>query len=111
DLGRRQLRVLHPLSFVEDPTRILRGARLAGRLSFEFAADTAAKARAVVAEGLGAGVSRSRLRAELELTFAEQRVLPALEVMDRLGGLRPLFGLELGGARELVRAPDEARAK
>jgi len=111
DLARRQLRVLHPLSFVEDPTRILRGARLAGRLSFEFAGDTAAKARAVVEEGLGAGVSRSRLRAELELTFAEQRVLPALEVMERLGVLRPLFGLELGGARELVRALDEARAK
>ncbi len=111
DLGRRQLRVLHPLSFVEDPTRILRGARLAGRLSFEFAADTAAKARAVVAEGLGAGVSRSRLRAELELTFTEQRVLPALEVMDRLDVLRPLFGLDLAGARAAVAALDEARAQ
>ncbi len=111
DLARRQLRVLHPLSFVEDPTRILRGARLAGRLSFEFAGDTAAKARAVVEEGLSGGVSRSRLRAELELTFAEQRVLPSLEVMERLGVLRPLFGLELAGARELVAALDEARSK
>ncbi len=93
DLERRQLRVLHPLSFVEDPTRILRGARLAGRLAFGFAADTAAKAAAVVAEGLSEGVSRSRLRAELELTFAEQRVGPALAVMEDLGVLQPLFGL------------------
>lgn len=111
DLVRRQLRVLHPLSFVEDPTRILRGARLAGRLAFEFAGDTASKARAVVKEGLSAGVSRSRLRAELELTFDEQRVLPALEVMDRLGVFAPLFGLDLESAREAVSALDEARSK
>ena len=32
DLERRRLRILHPLSFVEDPTRILRGARYAARL-------------------------------------------------------------------------------
>ncbi len=111
DLERRQLRVLHPLSLVEDPTRILRGARLAGRLAFEFSGDTAAKARAVVAEGLGAGVSRSRLRAELELTFAEQRVTPPLEVMERLGVLEPFFGLELASAREALEALDDARAK
>jgi len=111
DLARRQLRVLHPLSFVEDPTRILRGARLAGRLAFEFAGDTAAKARAVVAEGLSAGVSRSRLRAELELTFAEQRVTPALRVMEQLGVLGPLFGLSLDGAEATLEALDDARAR
>ncbi len=32
DLQRRRLRVLHPLSFVEDPTRIFRAARYGARL-------------------------------------------------------------------------------
>ena len=108
DLQRRQLRLLHPLSFVEDATRILRGARLAGRLSFEFAADSAAKARAVVAEGLSEGVSRSRLRAELELIFAEQRVAPALSVLDDMGVLEPMFGLK--NDADGVRALDAERA-
>src|SRR5690606_24260867 len=107
DLARRQLRVLHPLSFVEDPTRILRGARLAGRLSFEFAGDTAAKARAVVEEGLGAGVSRSRLRAELELTFVGQGEEVAAAHVEAFNWPRRLLT-----ARERVRRvraePDEA---
>ena len=40
DLEARVLRALHPLSFVEDPTRILRGARLGGRLGFSFHTET-----------------------------------------------------------------------
>ncbi len=98
DLRLRRLRILHPLSFVEDPTRVLRGARLAGRLSFEFAVDTAAKAREVLASGAVDNVSRSRLRAELELTLAERRVAPALTQLEELGALRAMFGLTLAGA-------------
>ena len=36
DLGKRRLRPLHPLSFVEDPTRIFRAARYAARLGFRL---------------------------------------------------------------------------
>ena len=97
DLRLRRLRILHPLSYVEDPTRVLRGARLAGRLSFEFAIDTAAKARDVLASDAIANVSRSRLRAELELILAERRVAPALRHLEDLGALRGMFGLELTG--------------
>ena len=43
DLARRRLRVLHPLSFVEDPTRIFRAARYAARLG--FALDALERAR------------------------------------------------------------------
>jgi len=41
DLARRRLRVLHPLSFVEDPTRIFRAARYAARLGLSPDAATA----------------------------------------------------------------------
>lgn len=117
DLSARQLRILHPLSFVEDPTRVLRGARLAGRLGFSFEADTAERARAVLAhqrrisergqtpaaedaaDGLTVPVtvSHSRSRAELQLIFEEPRVAPALTVLADLGALDAIFGLQAQG--------------
>jgi tRNA nucleotidyltransferase (CCA-adding enzyme) len=105
--------VLHPLSFIEDPTRVIRGARLAGRLSFDFALDTAEKARAVLRSDAVANVSRARLRAELELTLSERRVSPALRRLDELGALAAMFGLSLSGephpAGELVEGLDTLR--
>ncbi|MFA7460829.1 MAG: CBS domain-containing protein, partial [Trueperaceae bacterium] len=118
DLNARQLRVLHPLSFVEDPTRVLRGARLAGRLGFGFETDTAERARAVLApERLGTArpvkVSHSRSRAELELIFDEPRVAPVLTVLTDLGALQAIFGLQASGgpleALPLTQALDALR--
>ena len=93
DLATRRLRILHPLSFVEDPTRILRGARLAARLGFHLERFTADQARSALAPELLVNISHSRLRAELELTFAEPRVAPALRILESLGALQALFGI------------------
>jgi len=95
DLEARRLRVLHPLSFVEDPTRLVRGARLAGRLGLRFDGDAVAKAQAALRPAVVANVSGQRLRAELELTLAEARVAPALRQLEALGALSGLYGLRL----------------
>jgi len=108
DLQARRLRVLHPLSFVENPTRLIRGARLAGRLGLRFDGDAVAKAQAALRPAVVGNVSGQRLRAELELTLAEARVTPALRQLDALGALRGLFGLRLDEAAA-VRL-DDARA-
>jgi tRNA nucleotidyltransferase (CCA-adding enzyme) len=94
DLEARRLRVLHPLSFVEDPTRLVRGARLAGRLGLRFDDDALAKARAALRREVLANVSGQRLRAELELTLAEPRVTPAVRQLVAIGAMAPLYGLE-----------------
>lgn len=94
DLARRLLRALHPLSFTEDPTRMLRGARLAARLKLSWEAATREQLAAALASG-GLQVSHSRLRAELELTLAERYVAPALAEMADLGILATLFGIEV----------------
>ncbi|HKI56575.1 MAG TPA: CBS domain-containing protein [Trueperaceae bacterium] len=107
DLRARQLRVLHPLSFVEDPTRVLRGARLAGRLGFHFEPTTAERAHDAMAPVIVGNVSGGRLRGELELTLAEPRVAPALARLDEVGGLKALFGLQADFA--LLEALDEQR--
>jgi tRNA nucleotidyltransferase (CCA-adding enzyme) len=98
DLEARRLRVLHPLSFVEDPTRLVRGARLAGRLGLRFDADTLAKVPAALARDVVRNVSGQRLRAELELTLAEARVAPALAQLVETGAMQALYGLTVDHA-------------
>jgi tRNA nucleotidyltransferase (CCA-adding enzyme) len=73
DLGRRRLRPLHPLSFVEDPTRIFRAARYAARLGFRL--DAAGRRAVTLALTVGRypALSGQRLRAELDLLAAEPR--------------------------------------
>src|SRR5919108_5668214 len=71
DIGRRTLRVLHPLSFVEDPTRIFRAARYAVRLGFTLDA-WSARCRALALELVPfAALSPARIVAELERILAE----------------------------------------
>lgn len=93
DLRKGTLRTLHPLSFTEDATRIVRGARLAARLGFAYEDDTAAQARRALEAGHGARVSAERLRGELELTLREPRPSRALAVLHELGALEGLYGL------------------
>ncbi|HEX7004143.1 MAG TPA: CBS domain-containing protein [Trueperaceae bacterium] len=109
DLERKTLRTLHPLSFDEDPTRILRGARLAGRLNFDLAASARNQATQALAGEALAKVSGSRLRAELELTLAEPRVTPALGILDSLGAMQKVYGLEFD--ESLTGRLDELRTK
>ena len=86
DLRTKTIRTLHGRSFVDDPTRIIRGARLAGRLGFSFDDETLAQVPAAVKPKVLKQISPSRLRAELELTLAEKRVAPALLYLETLGG-------------------------
>jgi tRNA nucleotidyltransferase (CCA-adding enzyme) len=51
DLEARQLRVLHPASFADDPTRLLRLVRYATRLAFAVEAETERVARTAIDAG------------------------------------------------------------
>lgn len=94
DLDRKQLRLLHPLSFMEDPTRVLRGARLAARLGFRFDRDTMEVARRTLRTDVLAQVAPARLRNELELALAEPRLEPVFAQLAEIGALERMFGLE-----------------
>ena len=72
DLEQRRIRVLHPLSFVEDPTRILRAVRYEQRYHFRMEPTTEALARRSVADGDLGRISPERLRAELGRVFRER---------------------------------------
>ena len=93
DLKHQQLRTLHRDSFTDDPTRILRGTRLAGRLGFTFHPDTHQELLAALSARAAQTVSAARLKNELLLTLAEPQVAPALALMERDGVLEAMFGL------------------
>jgi tRNA nucleotidyltransferase (CCA-adding enzyme) len=90
DIERRRLRILHPLSFVEDPTRIFRAARYAARLG--FALDTwSAGCRALALElAPYPALSPARIVAELEHILDDAAPGPALASLGRAGAFRLL---------------------
>jgi tRNA nucleotidyltransferase (CCA-adding enzyme) len=95
DLERGLLRVLHPSSFVDDPTRAIRAARYAARFGFEPDAETAALLRVT---DLGT-VSADRRRAELLRLAGEASAPLGLALLAEWGLIEPRQGgLELAGA-------------
>ncbi len=84
DLEQRRLRVLHDRSFIDDPTRLLRLARYAGRLGFELEPHTAELAAQAIAGDALATVSGPRIGAELRLLAREPRVLEGFHELRRL---------------------------
>lgn len=102
DLEARLLRPLHPLSFVEDPSRILRGVRLAARLGFRFSPEALAQIPAAVQPGVLEQTSKSRLRDELLLTLGEASATRALSLLADLGVAEPMFGM--GSSSEVRQA-------
>jgi tRNA nucleotidyltransferase (CCA-adding enzyme) len=71
DVEARVLRVLHDESFRDDPTRVFRVARYAGRLGFRVDEHTRELAIAAIDGGALATMSADRVRAELELVLQE----------------------------------------
>lgn len=75
DLERRRLRVLHPASFRDDPTRILRGLEFEARFDFELEAETRRQIERTIAEGTVALLSPARLREALSRALARGRTV------------------------------------
>jgi tRNA nucleotidyltransferase (CCA-adding enzyme) len=90
DLERRRLRILHPLSFVEDPTRMLRAARYAARLGLTADRWTMRCHALAVRLGPYPALSASRVGAELERLLAEPSAATALGLAVRAGVVRLL---------------------
>jgi tRNA nucleotidyltransferase (CCA-adding enzyme) len=72
DVEAGALRVLHDRSFLDDPTRVLRGVRFELRLGFRFTPETETLARRALAEGAFARLTGGRLRHEVQLLLAEE---------------------------------------
>jgi len=91
DLERGTVRVLHSLSFVEDPTRVLRAARFEKRYGFEMDGSTEQLARRAVEMQMLDEVSGARLREEMLDIIDEETPSVAFERLNDLGVLPVLL--------------------
>jgi tRNA nucleotidyltransferase (CCA-adding enzyme) len=88
DLEHRLIRILHPKSFIDDATRILRAIRYEQRLGFTLEAETEKLLRRDVT--MLNTISGDRTRHELELTLKEDKPERALRRAEGLHVLRQL---------------------
>jgi len=91
DLKAGVVRVMHALSFVDDPTRVLRAARFEQRYGFAMDGHSEQLARRAVAMGLVEEVSGARIREELYDILDETDPVAVLARLDELGALPALL--------------------
>lgn len=99
DLRSNLIRVLHPNSFIEDPTRIFRAVRFAVRLNFSIEAQTMEYINYAISCGVYEKVSlektsipalTTRLKAELNYILQAEYWKPALKLLAEIGALKCL---------------------
>ncbi|MEI6305996.1 MAG: polya polymerase, partial [Deltaproteobacteria bacterium] len=96
DIQDQFVRVLHNLSFVEDPTRVFRAIRFEQRLGFRLAPHTENLIRSAVRMNMPDLVGGKRLFNELVLIMKEKEPAGALDRMSAMGLLRFIHpGLKL----------------
>lgn len=85
DLKHKAIRVLHNLSFVEDPTRIFRAIRFEKRMNFTIVTHTKRLIRNAVNMKLFDKGDDPRFFTELTSIFSEENPLPAIYRLEELG--------------------------
>jgi len=92
DLREKTIRVLHDLSFVEDPTRAFRAIRFAERFGFKLSKNTENLIKTSLKMNLFEKLSGARLREEFFLIFEESdpvRIIKRLSEYDLLWVIHP----------------------
>ena len=84
DIKEKVIRVLHNLSFVEDPTRVLRAIRFEQRFGFRIGKLTLALMKNAVKINCFKELSGRRLFLELKLLLMEQEPLQAIKSLNEL---------------------------
>ncbi|HID95383.1 MAG TPA: CCA tRNA nucleotidyltransferase [Candidatus Latescibacteria bacterium] len=96
DLAAGVVRVLHDLSFVDDPMRIIRAVRFEGRYGFSMDEKTERLLREALEQGLLDQASNERIGKEIILILKEADPLPAVLRLDQLGilcAIHPSLGV------------------
>lgn len=96
DIKQKRIRMLHALSFVEDPTRALRAVRFEQRYGFRIGQQAERLIRNALELGLIDKLSGTRIVAELESIMEEKNPLPCfvrMQEFDMLAAIAPPLAL------------------
>ncbi|UCD35490.1 MAG: CBS domain-containing protein [Nitrospiraceae bacterium] len=88
DIKDRTIRILHNLSFIEDPTRAFRAIRFSERFGFRISKHTLNLIRTAVRINLFDKLSGARMYDELNLLFQETEPVNAIRRLSRLDLLK-----------------------
>ncbi|MDA8105945.1 MAG: CBS domain-containing protein [Nitrospiraceae bacterium] len=88
DLREKTIRVLHNLSYVEDPTRAFRAVRFAERFGFKLSKHTENLIKSAIQMDLFERLSGARLFDELRLAFEETNPVRTLKRLSSCGLLK-----------------------
>jgi tRNA nucleotidyltransferase (CCA-adding enzyme) len=91
DLREKNIRILHNLSFIEDPTRAFRAIRFSERFGFRLSKHTLNLIKTAVKINLFNKLSGSRLYDELNLLFLETEPLKAIKRMAEMDLLKFIY--------------------
>ncbi|MEK7307670.1 MAG: CBS domain-containing protein, partial [Nitrospirota bacterium] len=91
DLREKNIRILHNLSFIEDPTRAFRAIRFSERFGFKLSKHTLNLIKTAVKIDLFNKLSGSRLYDELNLLFLEAEPLKAIKRMAEMDLLKFIY--------------------
>jgi tRNA nucleotidyltransferase (CCA-adding enzyme) len=108
DLQTGTIRVLHNLSFIDDPTRIFRAVRYENRYGFRMDEHTVRLARGCLEMGLVGDLSSTRLREELVALLEEGDVHHSIPRLAELGAGTAIHP-HLAADEEAVRLIDRMR--
>ena len=85
DVKDKIVRIIHNLSFIEDPTRIFRAIKFSNRFGFRIGKVTANLIKNALSVGAVKHLSGLRVLSELKQIFGENNPLPALQTMADYG--------------------------
>lgn len=86
DLRYKRIRILHNLSFIDDPTRILRAIRFETRYNFRIEPKTLSCLKEAVKLGMLKKVEPQRLRDDLILVLKEKNPIKEIKWIHKLTG-------------------------
>ncbi|MDZ7839018.1 MAG: CBS domain-containing protein [Actinomycetota bacterium] len=87
DLGQKKIKVLHKMSFIEDPTRIFRAVRFEQRLGFKIDSQTEKLIRTTVDMDMVSRLTGVRIRDELIAILREKNPYKPINRLYQLGAL------------------------
>ncbi len=108
DLQNGIIRVLHPQSFIDDPTRLYRAVRYETRYGFKMSPETLALIPAALS--IVERLTAERLRHELDFVFHETRPARLLARMAELGLVKAVLDDVLPWDSDLAKQLDSALA-